>query len=65
MADTGAMSDAETTDASTTDGHADPHGHAPAGEPLGPLDLGSWAYAGAGAVLGLLVVLALFIARGA
>jgi hypothetical protein len=64
MADTGTMSDAETTHASTTDEHDDGHGHAPAGEPLGPVDLTTWAYAGAGAVLGLLVVLALFMARG-
>ena len=64
MVDTGAMSDAETSHASTTDGHDEGHGHAPAGEPLGPVDLAAWAYAGGGAVLGLLVALALFIAGG-
>lgn len=66
MADTGAMSDADTNHDSTAnaqdDGHG--HGHAPASEPLGPVNLTSWAYAAGGAVLGLLVALALFIARG-
>jgi hypothetical protein len=61
MADTGAMSDTDTTPA---DSHDDGHGHAPAGEPLGPINLVAWGYAIAGAVLGALVVLALFIARG-
>ena len=63
MADTGAMSDADTTHAST-DAHDDGHAHAPAGEPLGPIDWETWAYAIAGAMLGALVALALFIARG-
>ena len=58
------MPDADTTHA-TTDGHGGDHGHAPAGEPLGPIDWETWAYAIGGAVLGALVVLALFIARGA
>jgi len=58
------MSDAETTHASTNDRHDEGHGHAPAGEPLGPVDLTTWVYAGGGAVLGLLVVLALLMARG-
>ena len=57
------MSDADTTHAAT-DAHDDGHGHAPAGEPLGPLDLMAWAYAAGGAVLGALVALALFIAGG-
>ena len=61
MPDTQAMSDADTTHAAT-DAHDDGHGHAPAGEPLGPVDLLAWAYAGSGAVLGALVALALFIA---
>jgi hypothetical protein len=64
MADTAHMSDAETTHASTTDGHDDGHGHAPVTEPLGPVDLVAWAYAGGGAVLGLVIALALFAARG-
>lgn len=62
MADTEAMSD--TTHAPAADAHDAGHGHAPEGEPLGPVDLTAWAYALAGAVLGALVALALFIARG-
>ena len=61
MVDTGAMSDADTTHA-PADGHND--GHAPAGEPLGPIDWETWAYTIGGAVLGALVVLALFVAGG-
>lgn len=63
MTDTRAMSDADPTPAST-DAHDDGHGHAPEGEPLGPVDVTLWAYALGGAVLGVLVVLALLIARG-
>jgi hypothetical protein len=63
MADTGAMSEAETTHPAT-DAHDDGHGHAPAGEPLGPIDWEAWAYTIGGAALGMLVALALFIARG-
>ncbi len=63
MADTGAMSDADTTHA-TVDAHHEEHGHAPAGEPLGPIDWETWAYAIGGGVLGALVALALFIAGG-
>ena len=63
MADTGAMSDADTTHAAA-DAHDDGHGHAPASEPLGPIDWETWAYTIGGAVLGALVVLALFIAGG-
>lgn len=63
MSDTQAMSDAETTHAAA-DAHDDGHGHAPAGEPLGPVDVVAWGYALAGAVLGILAALALFIARG-
>lgn len=62
MADTGAMSDADTTHASSD--HADEHAHAPTGESLGPIDWEAWAYAIAGAVMGALVALALFVARG-
>jgi hypothetical protein len=57
------MSDADTTHAAPDD-HGGGHGHAPATEPLGPVDLTAWAYAVAGALLGALVVLALLIARG-
>jgi|GEM_PF-7048514 len=67
MLDTTAMSDAETAHASAPDTHddrADGHGHAPAGEPLGPIDVTAWAYALVGAAMGTLVVLVLFIARG-
>lgn len=56
------MSDAETTPA--TDDHDSGHGHAPAGEPLGPINVTTWAYALAGSLLGVLMVLALYIARG-
>ncbi len=63
MTDTGHMSDADTAHAST-DAHDDGHGHAPAGEPLGPIDWEAWGYAIGGAVLGALVVGALFIANG-
>lgn len=63
MADTQTMSDADTSHA-TTDAHDDGHGHAPAGEPLGPVDIVLWGYALAGSLLGLLAALALFIARG-
>ncbi len=64
MPDTQAMPDADTTHTST-DAHDDGHGHASESEPLGPVDVTLWAYALSGAVLGVLVVLALFIARGA
>ena len=57
------MSDADTTH-TTADAHDDGHGHASAGEPLGPVDWEAWAYALSGGVLGLLVALALFVARG-
>lgn len=64
MADTTAMSDADTTRASTSDADDDGHGHGPPGEPLGPIDWTLWAYAAAGAAFGLVVALALFIAKG-
>jgi len=66
MPDTTAMSDAETTHANAPDDLADGHGHghAPAGEPLGPINVTAWAYAIAGAAVAALVVLALFVARG-
>ena len=69
MTDTTSMPDAETTHVTNdesghghdSDGDA---GHA-ASEPLGPVDLTAWAYAIAGSALGILVVLALYVARGA
>ena len=64
MPDTGAMSDADTTDTTATDAHDDGHGHAPTAEPLGPVDVTGWGYAIAGAVMGVLVVVALYIAGG-
>ncbi len=63
MADTGPMSDADT-DHATADTHDDGHGHVPVGEPLGPIDWETWAYAMGGGLLGVLVALALFVARG-
>ncbi len=63
MADTGAMSDAETTHA-PADGHDEGHGHAQTGAALGPIDWEAWAYAIGGGVLGALVALALYIASG-
>lgn len=60
MPDTTGMSETENTHAA-----GDEHGHAPAGEPLGPVDVMTWAYAAAGSLLGLLVVVALLAARGA
>ncbi len=71
MPDTTGMPEAEITHATTDEaghghGHDSDHdgAHAPAGEPLGPVDLGAWAYTLGGSMLGLLTVLALYIARG-
>ena len=63
------MSDAETIHTSTAradahDDHGSGHGHEPAGEPLGPVDVSAWAYTIVGGAVGLLVVLALFVAGG-
>ena len=58
------MSETESTHVAG-DEHEQDHGHAPAGEPLGPVDVMTWAYAVAGSLLGLLVVVALLVARGA
>lgn len=63
MTHTGAMSDADTSHA-RDDEHATGHGHASAGEPLGPVDVTAWGYALVGGVIGVLVALALFVARG-
>jgi hypothetical protein len=71
MADTATMSDADTSHAHPAEPHAaDPHGthggshgHGTVeDEPLGPVDLAAWAYAVAGAALGLLLVIALYLA---
>jgi len=40
------------------------HGHEATSEPLGPVDLVAWAYAAAGALVGLVTVLALYLASG-
>lgn len=62
MVDTGGMSGSDTPP-DATDTHGDGHGHAV--EPtLGPIDWEAWAYAIAGTVLGALVALALYVARG-
>ncbi len=61
------MADTETTHAAANDdAHGDDHGHGheSASEPLGPVDLTTWAYALAGSILALLVVVALVVARG-
>ncbi len=68
MSDTEGMSDVDAVPESATDDHADHvsgHGHAPAaGEPPGPVDLRGWAYAVMGGAVGLVVAVALFVARG-
>ncbi len=67
MRDTEGMSDVDAVSVSATDDQADDvsgHGDAPAAEPLGPVDLRAWAYALMGGAVGLVVVVALFIARG-
>ena len=61
------MSDAETAHVVADDANAAAdagHDREPAGEPLGPLDVETWAYAVGGGLVGLLVAAALFIARG-
>ena len=60
MSDTTSMPDAHTTN----DDHDSGHGHAPAGEPLGPVDWIAWGYALVGALVGAMVAVALFVARG-
>lgn len=64
------MSDAETThvtadEAGQGHGHDTDHadGHAPS-EPLGPINVTVWGYAIAGSLLGVLTLLALYVARG-
>jgi hypothetical protein len=68
------MSDRHASHATGTTGHGyaadhgsaadhDPeHAHAPDAESLGPIDLVAWAYAIAGGAVGLLVLLALYVA---
>jgi hypothetical protein len=46
----------------TGDGHGAGHGHGDDAEPLGPPDLVAWAYAIVGGAVGLVVVLALYVA---
>ena len=62
------MSDAETNTATAVDAH-DEHGSGPGHEAeagsLGPPDVKAWGAALLGAVIGLLVVLALFAATQA
>lgn len=66
MTDTGAVSDADTGNMSADDHdhHVSGGVHEPAGTPLGPVDVTTWAYAIAGSIAGLLVALALWVARG-
>ncbi len=67
MVDTEGMTDVEPATVGATDDHTDDvagHGHAPAAEPLGPIDLRAWAYAVMGGAVGLVVVVALFVAGG-
>jgi hypothetical protein len=61
------MSDVEHAPAAPSDGHAahdDGHGHESAGEPLGPIDMGTWAYAIVAGAVGVVVALAMFVAGG-
>jgi hypothetical protein len=53
-----------STDTEDLHDHAAGHGHEPAGEPLGPVNLRAWGYALGGAAVGALVVLALLVAAG-
>ena len=65
------MSDADTTaqtvttdDHAAVDDHEEGHGHEAPAEPLGPVDLEAWGYAIGGGLIGLIVVVALFLAGG-
>lgn len=66
MTDTGRVSDTDTSRANVTasEEHHAGHGIDTGGEPLGPVDVLGWAYALAGATVGVVVALALFVARG-
>jgi hypothetical protein len=62
------QADPHTGDVHGSAGHPDAHGgghgaHGAAGaEPLGPIDVGLWAYSVIGAGLGLLVAVVLYLA---
>ena len=58
------MSEVETTHAAATGDHEDGHGHEAPAEPPGPVDLEAWGYAIGGGLIGLIVVVALFVASG-
>ena len=64
MTDTGSMSDIDSTRPSSEghDDHASGHDRTTAGEPLGPVDVTTWAYAIGGGLSGLVFALALFVA---
>lgn len=62
MDDTVRMSHAETTPSPAAYAHDAGHGHEPSAEPLGPIDLKSWAYAVAGGAVGVVVAVVLFVA---
>lgn len=64
MADTEHMADTHP-DHGASDEHGAGHGHASAEERLGPVDLVAWAYALVGSLMGLVVLIALYLARGA
>ncbi len=67
MTDTGGMSDTDTVLAEAADSgseHTSDHGHGSTGEPLGPVDVTTWAYALGGCVIGIVVALAMLVARG-
>ena len=60
------MADTDSTDVAADDEHGhDEHGHESTSEPLGPVDLTTWAYAIPGSILALLVIVSLYVARGA
>ena len=64
------MSDADATHATPSDthdaqdAHDDGHGHDEPAEAPGPVDFVAWGYAIGGGVLGIIVVWALFVAKG-
>jgi hypothetical protein len=58
------MAETDTHHAGTGSDHEGEHGHPSSGAPLGPIDVAAWAYALVGSLLGVLVVLALYIASG-
>lgn len=62
MTDTEDMTDETHTAKASMDPHAPAHGHESDGEPLGEVDLRSWAAAIGGGAIGLAVAVALFVA---